>query len=367
MRHLTRLALAVGLASSPLALADTADSLEALIAAARQEPPLTVYDSTGKIVEQAARFAEQYGLEAEGVKSKAPHTLERLIREAQAGNVQTDVAIMADAPAVAAQLLDTGFAMSWFPEEFAEHIDERYQDPLAIVMAPNVWAYNTALHDSCPIDNVWALTEPEWARHVTLQDPLGKPSYVDWFNQMAQHDDAAMAQAYQAYFGEPLPDDEESATAAWVKALAANAPLLTDSDSTAAESVGSPDQQESFIGLISTAKFRENANGMKLGLCEGLAPWAGWTYPSIGVIAADTESPNAAKLFIRYLLTEEGIAPQAIDGKISTRADITLPAEEPSGVGAVQSQLFDYAPRTALDDWEHRQQWQDLWMLNYRR
>ncbi|MCP1315796.1 ABC transporter substrate-binding protein, partial [Halomonas sp. 707D7] len=286
---------------------------------------------------------------------------------AQAGNVQTDVAILADAPAVVAQLLETGFATSWFPDEFADHVDERYRDPLAVVMAPNVWAYNTALHDTCPVDNVWALTEPEWARRVTLQDPLGKPSYVDWFNQMAQHDDAAMAAAYEAHFGQPLPPGEESATAAWVKALAANAPLLTDSDANAADAVGSPDQQQSFVGLISTAKFRDNANGMALGLCEGLAPWIGWTYPSIGVIASGTDSPNAARLFMRYLLTEEGIAPQAIDGKISTRSDIALPADEPSGIAAFKEALFDYSPRTALDDWENRQQWQDLWMLNYRR
>ncbi|MCP1315501.1 ABC transporter substrate-binding protein, partial [Halomonas sp. 707D7] len=85
MRYLTTLAAALGLASTSLALAQPTDSEEALLDAARQEPPLSIYDSTGKIVEQAARFAARYGLQAEGVKSKAPHTLERLIREAQAG------------------------------------------------------------------------------------------------------------------------------------------------------------------------------------------------------------------------------------------------------------------------------------------
>ncbi|WP_447957901.1 ABC transporter substrate-binding protein [Vreelandella sp. EE7] len=367
MRTLTRIALAVSLVSTPLAFAEQPGSLDELIAAAREEPAITVYDSTGKIVEQAANFSAKYGVRAEGVKSKAPHTLERIIREAQADNIQTDVAILADAPAAVAQLLETGFAFNWFPDDMADTVSERYRDPLAIVMAPNVWTYNTALHESCPIDNVWALTDPEWARHVTMQDPLGKPSYVDWFNQMAQHSDQAMAEAFEAHYGHPLDESEESATAAWVSALAANAPLLTDSDSNAAEAVGSPDQQDSFIGLTSTAKFRENANGMKLGICEDLTPWIGWTYPSIGLIASGTQSPNAAKLFIHYLLTAEGIAPQAVDGKISTRSDIALPAQEPSGIGAFKAQLFDYSPSTAIDDWDNRQEWQDLWMLNYRR
>ncbi|MBZ5486818.1 ABC transporter substrate-binding protein [Halomonas aquamarina] len=366
MRSLSRLAIAISLASSPMAWAEHSSAIDDLLEAARQEPAITVYDSTGKIIEQAEAFSKKYGLKAEGVKSKAPHTLERIIREAQAGNIQTDVAILADAPAAAAQLLDTGFAYNWFPDELVDTISERYRDPLAIVMAPNVWTYNTALHDTCPIGNIWELTEPEWTRRVTMQDPLGKPSYVDWFNQMAQHGDEAMAAAYEAHYGHPLAN-EESATSAWVKALAANAPLLTDSDSNAAEAVASPDQQDSFIGLTSTAKFRDNANGMTLGICEDLDPWLGWTYPSIGLIASGTQSPNAAKLFLYYLLTEEGIAPQAQDGKISTRSDIALPASEPSGIGALKAQLFDYSPGTAIDDWENRQDWQDLWMLNYRR
>ena len=117
-------------------------------------------------------------------------------------------------------------------------------------------------------------------------------------------------------------DDEESATAAWVKALAANGPLLTDADEAAAEAVGAPDQTEPFVGLMSSAKFRDNADaGMKLGLCTGLKPWPGWMYPSLGLIAKGTDSPNAAKLFIHYLMTEEGIAPQAVDGKMSTNTD----------------------------------------------
>jgi iron(III) transport system substrate-binding protein len=35
-----------------------------LIAAAKQEQPITVYASTGKIVQQAKAFSEQYGLQA---------------------------------------------------------------------------------------------------------------------------------------------------------------------------------------------------------------------------------------------------------------------------------------------------------------
>ena len=181
-----------------------------------------------------------------------------VIREAQAGNVQGDVMQISDVAAGAAQLLPEGFATSWVPPDLADRIDPRYQDPLVIANEANVWAYNTQAYDKCPIENIWQLTEPEWKGKVALQDPLGKASYIDWFNQMATHGDDGVAAAYEARYGKPLETDEATATAAWVAALAANGPLLTDADEAAAQAVGAPDQAAPFVGMMSSAKFRNN-------------------------------------------------------------------------------------------------------------
>ena len=144
--------------------------------------------------------------------------------------------------------------------------------------------------------------------------------------------------------------------------------LLTDSDDAISDAVGAPGQKEPFFGLLSSAKFRDNADkGYKLGLCKDLGPWPGWTYVKLGLIATGTDSPNAAKLFIHYILTEEGIAPQVIDGKLPTNPDIGLPADEPSGIGAVLDKLEQYDASTALDDWDMRQDWQDLWRVSYAK
>lgn len=353
----------IGLAAAPAMAFD----LDALIEAARAEAPITVYDSTGKIVGQAEAFSAQYGVQATGRKANAVQTLEVVIREAQAGNIQTDVAIIADAPAVMVQLIETGYATSWAPEGLLDTIPEEYRSPLTMVMSPTVWAYNTAIFDTCPVGNIWALTEAGWHRRVAMQDPLGKPSYTDWFNQMETHADDAVAEAYAAHFGTPLDTSTETATAQWVRALAANAPLLTDSDSAAADAVGAADQTDAFMGLVSTAKFRDNAQGMKLGLCDTMTPHVGWGYPALALIAAGTQSPNAAKLFLHYMMTEEGIAPQSIDGKLSTNRAVPVPADEPSGVDAVRDRLFGYVAATAVQDWDTRQDWQDLWTVSYRR
>ena len=342
--------------------------LDALIEAAKSEPPLTIYDSTGKIVDMAKNFSAKYGVEAIGQKVSANSQLEMIIREAQAGNVQGDVALITDTPAALAQLLPQGFVESWLPPDLAETIPATFQDPLAISTNANVWTYNTEVYDSCPVSNIWALTEPEWKGKVAFVDPLTKGTYTDWFNQMASHGDAAMRDAYKAHFGTELVTDEESASAAWVKAFAANGPLITEGDDPVSEAVGAPGQAEPFFGLMSSAKYRDNADkGYKLGLCADMGPWPGWTYTKLGLIASGSDSPNAAKLFIHYVMTEEGIMPQMQDGKMPTSTAIKLPDDEPSGLADVMDKLFPYDASTGLDDWDSRQDWQDFWRIHYTR
>jgi iron(III) transport system substrate-binding protein len=342
--------------------------LDALIAAAKAEPPLNVYDSTGKIVDQAKNFTAEYGVQATGTKIKPAASLEMVIREAQAHNVQADVIMLSDPAAAMAQLLPEKFVYSWVPPDIEDKIDPLYRDPLVLTNSANVWAYNTELFDKCPVTNIWQLTEPEWKGKVAMQDPLGKASYDSWFNQTAMHADDKIAAAYKAQYGKDLETDEDSATKAWVKALAANSPLLTDADEAAAQAAGAPGQKEPFMALISSAKFRDNQDmGYKLGLCSGMEPYSGWLSPNMGLIASGTDSPNAAKLFIRYMLTKDGIAPQAEDGKRSTNGDLNLPDDEPSGVGKVWDEMQPYDVSTAGDDWDTREDWQDFWRLNYKK
>lgn len=334
-----------------------------LLAAALAEPPLMVIDSTGKVREQVEGFAAKYGLQARGTKSEAPGTIRLVMGEAQAGNVQVDVLIISDTPAAVAQLITPGLAISYLPADMVDAIPPEARDPLVISNSPVVWTYNTALHDSCPVTNIWALTDPEWTGRVTLPDPLGKPAYTDWFNQFAAHHEAAFADAYAAHYGKTLETDRASAAEAWVVALAANQPLLVESDSDSAEAVGAPDATQSFIGIMSTAKFRDNDDGMKLGICAGMQPFVGLMTPKFALITAGSDSPNAARLFVHYLLTEEGWAPQAIDGKMATNTTHAPETDEPSGVLGLMDQMWFYNTTTSTDDWLTRQDWQDIWSL----
>lgn len=362
---MTAIAIAVAGLSAMGAAAEETFDLDAILAAAKQEKPINIYDSTGKIVEMADKFSAKYGLKATGVKVSANSQLEMIIRESQSGNVQGDVVLITDAPSALAQLLPAGFVENYLPGDMVAKIPAQFQNPLAISTNANVWAYNTEAYDKCPVTNIWELTEPKWKGKVAMVDPLSKSTYTDWFNQLEAHGNEKVAAAYKAHFGK---DIEKDAAAAWIKALAQNGPLATDGDDPVAEAVGAPGQKQPFFGLLSSAKFRDNADkGYKLGLCTDLDPWVGWTYIKLGLIASKTKSPNMAKLFVHYILTEEGIAPQMKDGKLPTNIDIKMPADEPSGLMKVADRLMGYESATGLNDFDRREEWQDVWRVNYRK
>lgn len=353
---------------SEIGIKDVDYSLESLIEAAKKEPAITVVDATGKIVAMADAFTEKYGIKATGVKMNGQNQEQVILREAAAGNVRTDVFNMSNLPSVTSEIIVQGAGLSWFPPDLKEQIPAEYQNPAITSLNPWVWAYNSDVHgDKCPIDNIWALTTEEWKGRVAIPDPLLRNETMFWFNQIAEHDDAAMAKAYEDFFGEPLETDEESATAEWVKRFAKNRPSVTRSDTDVGPIVGAKGQEKPFMGFLSTSIFRDaKKNDYMMGICAGMKPWAGQLTPRVAVIASGTKSPNAAKLFVHYIMTEEGMAPQLADGKISSNKNAKVPESEVSGIVKVIDQLHVPHSETAESDYSKLQDWQDFWTIHSR-
>lgn len=376
LRGASILAIATVMASSAahaqdgasLGISDADYSLEALIEAAQQEGPLTVIDATGQIVNMAEAFTAKYGIEAVGVRLTAQEQEQILTREAAASNVQSDVFNMSNLPIIVSAILPQGIGVSWFPPDMANVVDPAHQSPALTSHNPWLWAYNSDVHpDGCPIDNVWALTEPEWASRFAFPDPQVRNETLFWFNQLESNSDDKMAAAYEAYFGEPLNAGDLSATAEWVKRLAGNSPIIVRGDSDVGPIVGASTDDDSRIGFLSTAIFRHaERDGYRMAICDGLQPFVGQLAPRVAVIAAGTKHPNAAKLFVHFMLTEEGMAPQLADGKISTNSDVPMPAAERSGVITFVDQLHMPDSTTASDDFARLQDWQDFWIISSR-
>jgi iron(III) transport system substrate-binding protein len=365
--------LAMGLSSAQaqdvkeIGIPDGEYSLEALIEAAKKEEPITVIDATGKIVSMAENFSKTYGLKATGVKMSGQEQEQVIAREAAAGNVRTDVFNMSNLPSVASQILPQGFGVSWLAPDLKDKIPAEYQSPAITSNNPWVFAYNTDVNgETCPVNNLWALTTEEWRGRVAIPDPLLRNETMFWFNQLATHGDDAMREAYKAQFGEDLKTDEASATAEWVKRLAQNKPKVTKTDTDVGPIVGAKEEKPP-VGFLSAAIFRDaKKDGYGMDICKEMKPWIGQLTPRVAVIAAGTKSPNTAKLFARFMMTEEGMAPQLGDGKISTNTEAKMPESEVSGIANFVDLLYVNHSETTPDDFAKLQDWQDFWLSNSR-
>jgi iron(III) transport system substrate-binding protein len=273
---------------------------------------------------------------------------------------------MSNLPSVTSQLLPIGAGVSWMPPHQAKTTPEIYQKPAITSLNPWVWAYNTEKYgDTCPVSNIWQLTDPEWKGRVSIPDPLLRNETMFWFNQIETHDDAKMAEAFRAHYGKDLPETVESATSEWVKRFAANNPNITRKDSEVGPVVGSPGLKDPHFGFLSAAIFRAKY-GYKMAICGGMKPWAGQLTPRVAVIASGTDSPNAAKLFVHYMMRGEGMAPQLIDGKMATNINTKMPEDEGSGVANFVDQLHVTNSDTTDQDFAKLQYWQDLWTIHSR-
>ena len=74
-------------------------------------------------------------------------------------------------------------------------------------------------------------------------------------------------------------------------------------------------------------------------ICEDIKPYIGYANPNFGLISVGTKSPNLAKLFLRFMMTEEGVSPMTKDGKVSGNTAVPRHPKEASGVNAFSDRL----------------------------
>ncbi|AQZ61862.1 unnamed protein product [[Actinomadura] parvosata subsp. kistnae] len=351
----------------PAASVDADFDLNALVAAAKKEGSLLVYDSSGDIEEVAAAFTAKYGIAMEGVKSDTPQTAEKMTREHAADNVTIDAAMYEDGGVLMGQLIPQGIVQTWVPADLQDQILPEDRNPLRALSKATVFAYNTKLSPGgCPIKNIWELTEPAWSGKLVMQDPLGKPTVLSFFTQLDAHGNQALEQAYQAKYGEPLKTEEKSAAYEWIKRLAANKPVLTGSDEDISGAVGAPGATDKKIGFMSISKFRNNEDkGYTQAACAGMTPFTGFSYPKYVAVATKSKHPNAAKLYARFIMTEEGVKHEIGEGGISGNSTVQ-PRVTPAGLADWKGQLFHTDPKALVSDLQNRQVASDFWRVNHR-
>jgi iron(III) transport system substrate-binding protein len=264
-------------------------ALEELIAAAQEEGTLTFYQTPAEPIAQAAAdaFADLYDIEVNFVRLTGGELATRYSAEAEAGAVVADLVI----PSYDAFIdsgLDDGILIGLDEADIPGYADFPEAGLIdggktaIVTYNPSALSWNTdALGDAPVPESFEDLADPAYEGKILLTDPSASQAYLQFWTLMLDT------------YGEET-----------VQAIVDNSVRLYPSvvPMTEALAAGEGSVTGPNVGLVVEGA---KANGAPLD----------WSLPEVTTgpvivmaISADAPSPNAARLFAHFVLSEEGQA-----------------------------------------------------------
>ncbi len=283
------------------------DDWDAILEAARLEPPLTFYVATSRALGATDAFNERYGLQAEAINLGTNDLIERVRREWDAG-LRTAGLIMVGNPALfQEQLLSRNAVTRFVPRELEAAMDPLETEPLLRHRySVGTWYFSTdGERGVTPYDNIWELTTEPWRNRVATTDPLASSTILMYFTALVSNADL-MEELYQDFFGEPITLTTPNAGYEFIKRLLENDLRIVGAQRDVAEAVSVADGN--FAGMGTQSLFRLVADGTYDYDLDTTVNPVVRTFQWIG-IGSYTESPNQAKLLLDWLMSQEGGAP----------------------------------------------------------
>ena len=291
---------------------------DAVYEAAKEEPPLLVYMSTSRIALFVESFRAQFpGVEAEELYIQQVDMLPRLNREWEADVWNVGVINLSDLASPGELPKDS--LISYVPPEYRDLYPEKYQEPVfTTAQSLRGFMYNPDFSpEGPPFTSLWDLTTEEFRGKVILTDLLVASGIAQQFITIVQHADE-MAADYEARFGKPLELRERDAGFEWVRRLLENEPTIVGDWREQAEAVtNAKELMVSEMNYIRMANVWDGEYNMKF--VKGITPVDAVAVPRWFAIGAFNSSPNAAKLFIHCMMTEEAGRPFFDRGFLHTR------------------------------------------------
>lgn len=290
--------------------AESAESAPASDSAAR---PATITLYTSEPQEKADALVAAFGEEhpeitVEVFRAGTGDLTARIESERTAGAVQADVLLAADAGTFedyAAEDLLLQYSPADVDALNPDVVDpEGYYTGTRII--PTVIAYNTGLVEEADAPESWAdLTDASYADRLVMPNP-----------------DVSGAAAYNA----AVWLDEPSLGESWLTELAANRPVIADSNGPVSQAVASGTQP---VGIVVDYLVRElAAQGSPIAVAY---PTEGVPYVSQPAgIFADTDEQAASELFVDFLVSEAGQTLAVQQSYLPVRSDVGTPEGAPA-------------------------------------
>ncbi|MCY1658827.1 ABC transporter substrate-binding protein [Dietzia sp. SL131] len=289
---------------------ETSDS-----AAASGEVTLYTSEPQAKIDEIISAFnEEQPDIEVKVFRAGTGDLKARIEAERSTGAVAADILLAADVPTFE-QYKDQDLFQEFEPSE-ADAIEDVAVDPdgfyVGTRIIPTVIAYNTG--DVTDPPTSWAeLAEPEYLDRIILPNP-----------------DVSGAAAFNAAAWSLQPDLGEE----WINRLGANNPQVAESNGPVSQAVAEGSKP---VGIVVDYLVRDlAAQGSPIAV----------SYPSEGVpyitqpgaVFADAPNPEAAKLFLDFIVSQKGQQIAVEQNYLPVRDDAGTPGGAPALTGIT---LFD--------------------------
>ena len=269
-----------------LAQAMGGEAPEATIAAAKAEGVLMIYHTAPitnyKVVFDA--FQKKYGVRVENFHGTGAPLATRFASEVEANQMQADVLSLSESP------LFTKYADK-FQKLSAANIPNytrvadaaRLEGGVAVspTQASFVFSYNTRRVAEADVPRTWQdLVNPRWKGETLLVDPRSSATYRLAFDVLNKR----------------YPD--------LLAKMAANNPHLTDS--------GTPAVQQLAAGTGSIAYIHYGSHADPLMAKGAPIKWVTIEKPeltrSVWLGATNGKHPNAARLFVNFMLTDEALS-----------------------------------------------------------
>ena len=361
------------------------ENWEEIVAAAKNEGQVSVYTASGRIAKLVDHFEALYpGIKLVVYDLGSVKTIEKTVREQDAGIFTADVITTGNSGQVMYELLGKNRIFNYVPAHFIDRIPTENRDPLLIrVNEAMVFFYNKEVHpDGAPISNVWELTEEKYRGRVGIKNPMSSGSSLMGLATLVQEPDE-MAAAYKRLTGKDivLGDGVPDAGYEFVRRMLENDIVIYKSGSKLADAAGKAGQDDALIAMGNmTYIARNDSKGNVNAIVSDLDPVARLVYPNFMSIGANAPNPNAAKVLIAYLLGStdinlntklekpyiegesfdllQGLAPYHDAGSVSPRSDVPLPQG-----GEIWDQMKGWNV-SAKFMWEQGPKLRDFWMIH---
>ena len=314
---------------------------------AKQEGKVVVYTPSSRANDAKKSFEKKYpGIDVEVSQMKSDLLMNKVIAEQDASTYNADVIITKEVSgAVFEEMVKPGRYIRYLPDDIAAHVDEPFKTQApgyANYLEFRTLFYNTDDFSQPPISNWWDLTTPEWKGKVYAADPVNDIAFLNLFTAFVTNSDD-MAAAYKEKFGKDIVlNGTENAGYEFIKELYANGLITLKGSDDVLDAISKSGKKAVAIA-VSGDMSKVQDNKWHIAPIYTIAPKTSVVDPGYLYLAKNAPHPNAAKLFMRWMMGgEDGKGPgldafKAI-GSWVPRDDV----DNPNGINFGDLKLWDF-------------------------